>query len=141
MRREALSTTRRQRRALVADNRRQPEMLRRVPRDEWPEAVTRADNPPFAVFRSRDFLLQIFTHEGVFRLSICRTEITGDQWEDGISWDDLQRLKRECGLGDKCAIEVFPPDDQVVNVANMRHLWIVKSPPFLWGATNKDPTL
>ena len=31
------------------------------------------------------------------------------------------------------AVEVFPADDQVVNVANMRHLWVLPEPlPFAW---------
>lgn len=124
-----LRTTRQQRRALAADNRREPESLRQVTRHEWP--------PPFPnglleVWRSRDFLVQVFGHEANVRLSVCRTELSGQRWADGISWDDLQRLKRECGRGEACAVELFPPDSTVVNVASMRHLWIVEAPVFMW---------
>lgn len=125
----SIKASRRDRRALEADNRKEPATLRQVPDGEWP-----AYRPPglSAVWRSREFLVQVFTHEVAFRLSVCRTTITGDRWTDGLSWDDLQRVKRECGLGDRCAVELFPPDDQVVNVANMRHLWLVDAPPFMW---------
>jgi hypothetical protein len=64
----------------------------------------------------------------VVRLSVCRTSLAGDRWQDGITWDELQRLKRECGYGDADAIEVFPADTDVVNVANMRHLWVMADP-------------
>ena len=71
--------------------------------------------------------------EGVERLSICRTAITGDRWTDGISWNDIQRLKHECGRGDKFAVEIYPADKDVVNVANMRHIWILDEPPvYAW---------
>lgn len=132
-----LRSNRQQRRMLAADNRAEPSLLRPVPPSEWPDY-----RPPGleAVWRSREFLVQVFTHESAFRLSVCRTQITGARWTDGISWDDLQRVKRECGLGDKCAVELFPPDGEVVNVANMRHLWIVDAPPFMWRAqAEHDP--
>lgn len=132
-----LRTNRWQRRALVADNRKEPVALRQVPVGEWPEY---RPNGLEAVWRSREFLVQVFTHEKAFRLSVCRTQVAGTRWVDGISWDDLQRVKRECGLGDKCAVELFPPDDEVVNDANMRHLWIVDAPPFMWRAELPTPT-
>lgn len=132
-----MRTSRRDRRALAADNRREPAALRSVPPHEWPayrpEGLT-------AVWRSREFLVQVFTHERAFRLSVCRTQVTGDRWTDGISWDDLQRVKHECGLGDRCAVELYPPDNEVVNDANMRHLWLVDAPPFMWrnGPSTED---
>jgi hypothetical protein len=64
-----------------------------------------------------------------------RTEYDPDTCRprDGIGWDDLQRLKGEAGYGEYCAVEIYPPDADVVNVANMRHLFILKSPPaMMW---------
>ncbi len=50
-----------------------------------------------------------------------------------LVWDELQRIKSECGYGNTDAIEIYPADDDVVNVANMRHLWILDSRiPFAW---------
>lgn len=126
-----IDAKRAQRRQLERDNAKQPATLREVPRDEWP-SLTRA---PLRVWRSRDFLVQEFAADSpaMVRLSICRTAMLGDRWQDNITWDDLQRLKRECGYGDVDAIEVFPADVDVVNVANMRHLWIMASPiEFAW---------
>lgn len=121
-----ISTTRAQRRQLERDNAKQPATLYEVPREQWPNP----NAPQLRVFRSRDFLVQEFAADApaAVRLSVCRTTLAGERWQDGISWDDLQRLKRECGYGDADAVEVFPADADVVNVANMRHLWIMAEP-------------
>ena len=73
----------------------------------------------------------------IVRLSINRAGLDkGGEWQQGISWEDMQRLKREAGYGNHDAVEVFPPDDDVVNVANMRHLWILPrgAVSFAWRA-------
>jgi hypothetical protein len=132
--------TRTQRRELDRQNRCFPAKLVAITRDVWPPTV-----PPglTEVWRSRDFLVQIFeqqpartfgaTFQVAARLSVCRTALSGDRWKDGISWDDLQRLKSECGFGAFDAVEIFPRDLDVVNVANMRHLWVMADPlPFAW---------
>lgn len=127
----SIQYTRAQRRQLARDNAKQPDALTEVPRDAWP------DDPPvglFRVYRSKRFLVQHFiVDHAVARLSISRTNIDGDRWQDGITWDELQQIKRECGFGDLDAVEVFPADRDVVNVANMRHLWIMERPLlFAW---------
>lgn|SRR3990167_3303643 len=126
-----IEATREQRRQLDLDNAKLPAALREVSRDEWPSLA----RVPLRVWRSRDFLVQEFAanRPAMVRLSICRTKLEGGRWQDGITWDDLQRLKRECGYADVDAIEVFPADADVVNVANIRHLWIMAEPiEFAW---------
>lgn len=115
-----------------------PKALTPVPRDEWPRS-TGSMTPPLEAFRSRDFLVQVFApqlHEAStveVRLTVCRTTVKGGTWADGISWDDLQRIKSEIGYGDRDAVEVYPADRDVVNVAAMRHLWVLRSPlTFAW---------
>lgn len=123
-----------QRRKLARGNAKMPVRLAEVPRDHWPPALqsfTRVSR----VWRSQDFLVQLYDESGpaLFRLSVIRTSIRGDRWADGITWDELQRIKREVGFGDCDALEVYPADRDVVNVANMRHLWIMRDPvPFAW---------
>lgn len=110
-----------------------PKELEPLPEHEWPQSQTSRER--LAVWRSRDYLVQVFAEdEDIIRLSICRTQIGGDgRWEDGLSWDELQRVKREIMLGDSWAMEIYPADDHIVNVANMRHLWVMQSPPtFGW---------
>lgn len=40
-----------------------------------------------------------------------------------ITWDELQALKNEYFGREAVAIEVYPPESQVVNSLPMRHLW------------------
>lgn len=125
--------TREMRRQLKRDNARYPAALVPVPMSDWPQPYP---DGLIEVYRSRDFLVQIFDeHDGIERMSVARTDVDPEsgRWRDGIEWDDLQRLKRECGRGDREAVEIYPMDRNVINVANMRHLWILRHPlPFGW---------
>ncbi len=105
--------------------------LCRVPREDWPDVeMHRLTNPPTELWRSRDYLLMVYEDKGYTRLSILRVVLDPmGHWADGIRWDDLQRLKAECGRGDRWAVEVFPPAALVVNVANMRHMFLLREPP------------
>lgn len=127
-------TSRAQRRQLDRDNAKLPTALQEVPRSEWPEASLRDENR-LRVWRSRHFLVQEFKAPAPaqVRLSINRTSIVGDRWTAGIEWEELQRLKNEVGYSHLDAVEVFPPTVDVVNVANMRHLWVLAEPlAFAW---------
>lgn len=80
------------------------------------------------ILRSCDFLCQIVREwEGNIRLTISSTEPTSDGWRDGITWDELMELKRQAGYGDALAIEFYPPDKDVVNIAAMRHLFLIQN--------------
>jgi hypothetical protein len=118
--------SRAQRRQLERDNAKMPRELIALPRNEWPDP----EAPQLRVLRSREFLVQEFSAKApaVVRLSVNRTVIAGDRWAENVTWDDLQRIKRECGYGAADAVEIYPSDKDVVNVANMRHLWILSDP-------------
>lgn len=125
------------RRYLAEENKKYPVEMLPVDRMHWPPDSVR--QAVIGVWRSRDYLAALWKPypcpPGVFgRLSINRTQMNdkGD-WVDGIKWDDLQRIKAECGFGSMAAVEVYPPDVDVVNVANIRHLWILTEiPAFTW---------
>jgi len=128
-----MSVTREQRRQLMRDNAKQPEILTPVPESEWPPCELR--NRPTDVWRSRHYLVQAYSSTGgVTRLSIDRTTMQADgRWEAGLSWDELQEIKRQVGFGNCFAVECFPKDKDIVNVANMRHLWVLPKPlEFAW---------
>jgi hypothetical protein len=115
-------------------NRRYGTTLTRLPESLWPSGTRALSRPPREVWRSRAFLVQVY-HEGEQeRLTVCRTSLnpSGDGWAEGISWEELQRLKWECGRGASWAVELYPPDQYVVNDANMRHLWLIAEPPYGW---------
>lgn len=125
--------TREMRRQLERDNAKQPPHLVVVPADQWPDTSWMSVQP-CAVWRSRFFLVQEFNdldHVGnpVKRLSVARTTMGADgRWLADVSWDELQEIKRQIGLGGMYAIEVYPRDGDIVNVANMRHLWVLPAP-------------
>ena len=116
-----------------------PAELTKVRREEWPTTVTE-DEKRTQVWLSREFIVQVydeapqFGHQQV-RISVNRaaTTLSGD-YAEGISWEDLQRIKRAVGFGTWYGVEVFPPDADIVNVANMRHLWLFNGAlPIGWG--------
>lgn len=117
------------RRAMEKENARRPQALEEVPPSQWPMTRSQYDPKRRGVWLSREFLVQQFQEDGATRLSVCRTLVDGNgAWLAEITWDELQRIKREVGMGDKYAIEIYPRDREVVNVANMRHLWVLDEP-------------
>ena len=104
-----------------------------VPKEQWQKQKFIPKNLAW-VYKNDEFLVQVFDEVelNITRLSINRVIRLGKRWDDGITWDELQEIKRLLGLGDKCAVEIYPPEKDVVNVANMRHLWITEPPYFMW---------
>jgi hypothetical protein len=92
---------------------------------------------PSQVWRNNKYLVTQWECSPYLRLSICRTMIDEHgHWLADIGWEDMQAIKSSLGFGDRLAVEIFPRDDDVVNVANMRHLWIFPNGevlPFGWG--------
>lgn len=131
-----MRTSRAERRYLAAENRKQSAVLSRVPEEQIPRenSPIPRERQPVEVWRSQEFLVQVFNAGGgIERLSVIRSRHDGENWGQDISWEDLQRLKSECGRGERDAVEIFPRDGDVVNVANMRHLWVLPGPlPFAW---------
>jgi len=131
----SIVTTRAQRRELERQNAKMPRELRLVPREEWPLEHQRS--PILRVWRSREFLVQEYAEASpvLVRLSVLRTTLDPKvgRWVVGITWDELQSIKAECGYGQHDALELYPPDSDVVNVANLRHLWVMRElQTFAW---------
>ena len=104
---------------------------------DWPQGASE----PVRTWRSRDFQAMLYIDHGMRRLSVTRVEFdrhTGE-YRDGITWDDLQKVKNET-VGEDCwAVECYPPERFVQNVANMRHLWILDGEPrFGWKQPVRD---
>ena len=100
--------------------------FRPAPRSEWPIQ----DNPDRKkVWVNNQYLVQEFKEGRNTRLSINRTQLQPDgHWKQEISWDDIQSIKNQLGYGNRYAIEIYPREQDVVNVANMRHLWVLCTP-------------
>lgn len=103
-----------------------------------------ASAPPgvIEVWRNRDFMAQVYApKDGGQRISVSRTMIDkwSGEWLEGITWDQLQAVKQGVGFKDRWAVEIYPPNDEVVNVAAMRHLWLLdEAPAFAWRRCGKD---
>lgn len=90
-----------------------PAQLKEWPRDQWPTPKPNI----LKVWRSRKFLVQEWDAPApaIIRLSILRTGL--DQvggWLQGISWDELQGLKREAGYGDHGRLRTVPLERRVM---------------------------
>jgi hypothetical protein len=111
---------------MLRENARRPLQLQIIPREKWPRAFPGL----VEVWCSRKYLVQVYAEvDGVLRASINRTTMRADgRWEENLTWDELQEIKRQIGRADSYAIEVFPRDSDIVNVANMRHMWILPEP-------------
>lgn len=55
-----------------------------------------------------------------------------------LSWEEMQEIKdREAGK-EALAIEVFPPHNEIVNVHNVRHLWVIPKEALPFGLKEQD---
>ena len=107
--------------------------LQEIPKADWPAGSV--DSTRLRVWRSRRWLVQEFAAPApaLVRLSIIRTSRTATGWEESVNWEELQALKNEVGYRWHDAVEIYPAADDVVNVSNMRHLWIMAEPlSFAW---------
>lgn len=110
----------------------------------WHQPVITKKSVLLKAYQNDDFLVQIYEEKtGYRRLSINRTKPKGFNklghpiWEDGISWDELQVIKNALGFENSWLVECYPPDNETVNVANLRHLFLLKEPPvFGWHQKN-----
>lgn len=95
---------------------------------------------PTALLRNRHFVAQIYITAESTRISINRAKLKELRdgkpiWADNITWDEIQEIKGRLGYGDCDAVEIYPKDQDVVNVANMRHIWILSDDhplDFIW---------
>jgi hypothetical protein len=117
-----------------AEAEKRPATLTEIPQSEWRESQRYLRKPVIRVWQSRKYLVQMY-EEGALegrtslRLSVSRVTVNDEgRWEDGLSWDDLMQVKREIGYGHWYAVEVYPRDEDIVNVANLRHLWLFATP-------------
>lgn len=117
-------------------NRRYGPHLVRIPNPDWPLDAFSVGHLPSEVWRSRQYLVVIWQQGDYERLSVNRTELVAgsvNRFKEDISWEDLQRLKAECGRGECWCVEIYPADHHLVNVQNMRHLFVLKdAPEYAW---------
>jgi len=125
--------TRKQRRALERENAKRPKFLTELPREQWPHRPGTEGNLR-RVWVSQKYIVELH-HEGdgLLRMAVNRTSTRPDgRLDDNLTWDELQRIKSKIGFGGLYAVEVYPADNEVVNIGNRRHLWILPAPLVGW---------
>lgn len=107
-----------------------------IPASQWTE---KASPGLVRVLRSKHVLVQEYAPAAgtgdmvVCRLSILLIDLDGDRWTDGIGWDQLFKIKNDCGYSAFDAVEVHPRLCDLVDVAAIRHLWVLRGLlPFAW---------
>lgn len=79
------------------------------------------------IYRSKKYTVIVWNVPAGKKLSIQRNEWDSHagRYKDQILWDEIQEIKRQCGFGEQNAVEFYPPDSEVINIANVRHIWIL----------------
>jgi hypothetical protein len=75
--------------------------------------------PSIAIWESEEFKVYAFQDGKAVRLDIERKDGL-----DGITWDELQGIKNDCGFSDCDAVEFYPSESDVINTGNLRHLYV-----------------
>lgn len=75
--------------------------------------------PSIGAWESDLYIAFAFKDKNTVRLDIERKDEQG-----GITWDELQRIKDECGFENCDAAEFYPAKKHVINTGNWRHLYV-----------------
>ena len=113
-----------------------PDTLKEVPRSQWPYE----NKDCLHVYKNANTVIQVLDNkapatantpwEGTLLVSIKHTRAKNPkQYAKGshdieITWDDLYAVKKHL-WPNQIALEIHPPTADLVNVANMRWLWIL----------------
>lgn len=88
------------------------------------ERMRAATGELLEAFNNNVYSVQVFTRHRL-RPGTLQLVVRRHDGQDGIPWDDLQRIKNEICGRNAVALEVYPRADQFVNDANLRHLFVL----------------
>jgi hypothetical protein len=74
----------------------------------------------------RNKVFAVLVRDVRFAAHLAVSSLTGDR----PTWHEMQRIKSDLAGPDATGIEVYPPDREIVDQADMFHLWIVSDLPF-----------
>lgn len=97
-----------------------PENDLNIPYSSHPQGIDK-------IYRSKKYTVSVWNVPAGKKLSISRNEWdshTG-RYKDQITWDEIMEIKRQVGFGEQNAVEFYPPDSEVINIANVRHIWLL----------------
>lgn len=92
-----------------------------IPYSSHPEDIT-------AIYRNKKFTVIVWKQNRYCKY--CKFTVSRNEWSskerrylDNITWDEIMEIKRAIGLGETQCWEYFPKDSEVVNEANLRHIF------------------
>lgn len=74
--------------------------------------------------KNNKYSIQFYHHQTDWGF-VTRLVVRRHDEKPGISWADKQRIKNELVGCDRTAIEVFPPESELVDNAHLYHLWVL----------------
>ena len=129
---EGLNMNRKQMRASKSEGRRLQKLSWNSFQDVTIEAINkaRALNPestyqPDQVLQNNKFIVQIFTGREVLGMPATKAMIRRSDSGTAVFWSDLQRIKNEIFGTEAQAIQVFPRESELTDVANLYWLWVI----------------
>ena len=81
---------------------------------------------PDQIWLNNRFSVQCYRGERQLGHRVTRAMIRRNDAEPIYSWSDLQRLKNEIFGESARAFQMFPAQDELVDVANMYWLWVIE---------------
>lgn len=105
--------------------------MKELEKEEWPPMFS-LESEVLRVWMSKDYLAVLYRQlaNGEKRLTVnCLRKKNGKDYKDGITWDELQRIKNECVGSEVWCIENYPAESACINVMNQRHLFLLDKPP------------
>lgn len=98
--------------------------FRKTTRSTWEDRMRIgliADARIYVAARDRMYRVRVYSD----RLAISRTgEDAYTDVHEPMSWEELQHVKNYVWGDHVQALELYPPEDAVVNLRNTRHLWL-----------------
>lgn len=74
-----------------------------------------------------EILQNVFWSNDPFFGDIYYLSIRRQDDSDIITWSELQEIKNALYGNESQALEVYPKESNLVNYANVRHIWIISS--------------
>lgn len=79
-----------------------------------------------SVWKNNRYIVQIYRRAlGGGAMEASHLAVRRNDESEIQGWDDLQRIKNELAGGDRVALEIYPPEAEVIDQANMRHLFVL----------------
>lgn len=104
--------------------------MQKLDKDKWP-FIFSLESEVLDVWMSKDYIAILYRQliDNQKRLTVNSLRKNGKDYKDGITWDELQRIKNECLGKEVWCIENYPAESKLINLSNQRHLFLLDEPP------------